>query len=168
MDFARSVVDEFLEDLELFNENEESKLKQRIQDPAYFRNFTALARSIAPDGEAVTTVGFSALRNGKRRDVALVKTHAGVSEEALPQRAAPNEPIQVLEGRLKAADAIRETKNQIKVLSDRGGKPQIIVVPEGIMADIVRPMWGEEVRVTARRRRGTLELVDIKKLRIRE
>lgn len=164
MDLAKAVVDEFLEDLELFNKAEDSKLKERITDPAYYRNFTALARTIAPDGDAVTTVGFTCLREGQRRDVALVRTTMRISDEARELPSAKRGQLQVLVGRLKAADAIRERKNQIKLLPERG-RPQTILVPEGMMADIVRPMWDETVRVTAKRKAGRLELVDIEKVR---
>lgn len=164
MDFAKAVVDEFLEELELFNEHDDSKLKQRIPDAAYYRNFTALARSIAPDGDAITTVGFTAVRDGKKRDVALVNTNPAPAEAPTEKRA-NREPTQILVGRLKAADALHQTKNRIKLLPDRGGRPETIFVPEGMMADIVRPMWGESVRVTAKRKRGTLELQTIEKVR---
>lgn len=167
MDFARAIVDEFLEELDLFNERDEAKLKQRIPDPAYYRNFTALARSIAPDGDAITTVGFSAVREGKKRDVALINTNPEPRESS-PEKRTNREPVQVLVGRLKAADAIRQTKNQIKLMPDRGGKPETISVPEGMMGDIVRPMWGESVRVTAKKKRGTLELLTIEKVRSKD
>jgi len=165
MDFAKAVVDEFLEELELFNEGDESKLKERIHNPAYYRNFAALARTIAPDGDAVTTVGFTAIREGSRRDVALVRPRR-MSETAEPRRA-QRKPLQVLVGRLKAADAILEKRNHIKLLPEHGGKPQTIVVPEGMMADIIRPMWDAVVRVTAKRKHRMLELVDIEKIRTR-
>jgi len=42
------------------------------------------------------------------------------------------------------------------------GNKEVIHVPEGMMDDIVRPMWGAEVSVTAERRGKKLILLDIK------
>jgi hypothetical protein len=70
-----------------------------------------------------------------------------------------------LTGTLKAADATREGKNQIKLIPDGPGKTQAIIVPPGMMADIVRPMWDELVVVRTRRKGRFLELVDIDKVR---
>ena len=68
-------------------------------------------------------------------------------------------------GRFRAADATKEGKNQIKLLLEHSGKIQTIIVPSGMMADIVRPMWDEIVLVRARRKRGILKLVAIEKVR---
>jgi tetratricopeptide (TPR) repeat protein len=163
MDFAKAVVDDLLEELELFNQADESKLRNRIPDPAYFRNFTALARAIAPDGVDISTVGFTAMRAGKKREVALLKGSRPITET--PAHPVKGQPPATFVGRLKAADATREGKNQIKLISDRPGKPQTIVVPPGMMSDIVRPMWDEIVRVRVKRKRGVLELLDIEKVR---
>ena len=163
MDFAKAVVDEFLEALDLFNRGDELKLRQHITDDAYYRNFKALARTIAPDGDAITTVGFTAVRDGKRHDVALLKS-ASETIEIAASAVRRNLEV-VLVGRLRAADATKEGKNQIKLIPEGAGKPQRILVPSGMMADIVRPMWDQVVSVRARRKRGVLELVDIDKIR---
>ncbi len=166
MDFAKAVVDELLESLELFNRGDELKLKQHITDEAYYRNFNALARTIAPDGDAITTVGFTAVRDGKRHDVALLKSSREMIETAeIAASAARRNEVVTLTGRLRAADATKEGKNQIKLIPEGAGKPVTIVVPSGMMADIVRPMWDELVSVRAKRKRGVLELVDIDKVR---
>jgi len=42
-----------------------------------------------------------------------------------------------------------------------GGTIYEILVPEGMMADIVRPLWDDEVIVTGIRRRKRIKLEDI-------
>jgi hypothetical protein len=162
MDFPRAVVDEFLASLELFNTGDESKLKEHITETAYYRNFTALARAIAPDGDAISTVGFTAIRDGKKQEVALRTNRPPVEPAVHPKK--HDEPV-TFTGRLKAADATREGKNQIKLIPEGPGKPHTIIVPPGMMADIVRPMWDELVSVRTRRKGRSLELVDIDKVR---
>src|SRR5579864_3981500 len=159
MDLAKAVVDDLLEELELFNEADETSLKQRIPDAAYYRNFRALARAIAPDGDAVRTVGFTAIREGKKYDVALLKSSWPIAEPTAHRTV--HDELVTFVGQLKAADAIKEGQNQIKLIPEGGGKPQSIIVPPGMMSDIVRPMWDEHVRVRTKRKRGKLELFDI-------
>jgi hypothetical protein len=160
MDLSKDVVNEFLEDIEIFSSGDEKELKRKIPNPAYYRNFTGLARSLAPDGDAVKTVGFSALRNGRRRDVLLVERQPAAIEPGITQRRKPE--VVEIEGELKLADALRKGKNQIKVSPSKGA-PCTVVVPEGMMDDIVRPMWGRVVTVKARRKGQKLELLDIAK-----
>ena len=62
---------EFLECIKLFNEEERNTLKERISDAAYFRNFVQQAKRLAPDGERITTVGFTATHRDAKTTVAL-------------------------------------------------------------------------------------------------
>ena len=71
MDFVREVVDEVLDCMDMFSIGREEQLKERIPDPAYFRNFVGLARKLAPDGEEISTVGITAIRGNSERRVML-------------------------------------------------------------------------------------------------
>jgi hypothetical protein len=136
------VLNEFLEDLDLFNKLDERSLRTRIHDKAYYRNFIALARNIAPDGDAIKTVGFTQFRDGKPREVALTKPRDEIPPELAPTAMLPeSEALIELKGRLSYADAIKEGHNQIKIVPEKG-PPTTAIVPEGMMDDIVRPMWG--------------------------
>ena len=57
------------------------------------------------------------------------------------------------------ADSTR-THPRIQVVDDQGTRHRIIV-PDGMMADIVKPMWETRVRVSGRKRLGALILDDI-------
>ena len=75
--------------------------------------------------------------------------------EQLPDAEA--EPVEI-RGVLQYADAIK--KNEIKVVDK--GKTQHVEVPEGMMDDIVRPMWNSRVVISATRTGSTITLRDIR------
>ena len=66
-----AIIDEFMDLLRLVNTSRTTEIQQRIPDPAYLRNFFGLARKIAPDGERISQVGFTAIRGGEQRSVGL-------------------------------------------------------------------------------------------------
>jgi len=149
------VVDEFLTCTEFLIQNKIDLLKIRISSEAYFRNFLRLTERIAPDGHSIKMVGFTAIKGGKAREVNLtipqdkIKT---VIEQDEVSTEPKSEPI-VLRGKLLFADAT-SAQNAIKVL-DPSGKKHKVTVPEGLMDDIVRPLWNRQVvvegKVTARK-----------------
>ncbi|MGH9759490.1 MAG: hypothetical protein ACREDR_37075, partial [Blastocatellia bacterium] len=73
MDFTGDVLDDLLTCLDLFQKAEDERLKRIIKDAAYLRNFLALTKQIAPDGNEIRQVGFALVRGEKRREVALTK-----------------------------------------------------------------------------------------------
>jgi hypothetical protein len=156
--FGQAVVDEFVGCLDVFQRDPRA-LRQRISDDAYRRNFVELARQLAPDGEQVRQVGFTVVREGKERHVSLT---ADAADLQMPD----HEPtvasqLRELKGELRSAEDIREHKFRLVV----DGKPSSwIWVPPGMMDDIVRPMWGELVSVTAMVQKGKLVLNTIKRI----
>lgn len=156
-----AVVDELLSNLELFSNYDDDGLKRSIPDPAYFRNFMGLARALAPDGANVALVGFTAVREGKERQVALTRTQDKVSlVEPLPAQGEGQAVVRV-EGRLLYADSTHKT-GEIKLVEESGKKHKV-KVPEGMMSDIVKPLWEDVVIVDGIRVRKVIELKDIRK-----
>ena len=167
-DEGAAVIDEVLDLLYVVQEGDRIELARRIPDPPYLRNFASLAKRLAPDGEHVSLVGLTSYRTGHpRRRVALrtprhelgdiasvtdVRETAESSEEVVPQ-------VNVT-GTLHYADAIGSGHGTIK-LEEKGGSVHEISVPEGMMSDIVRPLWDDVVRVTGVRRGRRIELKDI-------
>src|SRR5690606_16655595 len=74
LSFGQQVIDEMLGCLEIFIKGDQTELKKRIPDEAYFNNFVGLARSIAPDGKDLNLVGFTTTRGGKEKRVAITKS----------------------------------------------------------------------------------------------
>ena len=157
LDSSGEVVDELLECLGAFNRLDQKTLKQRISDAAYYTNFVALARNLAPDGESVRLVGFTTFRAGVNIEVELKTPQGEVTSALLGQKPNLVSKTVRVSGRLSFADASGR-KRQIRL----GETREIIHVPEGMMDDIVRPMWGTDVLVNARKEGRKLTLVDIK------
>jgi tetratricopeptide (TPR) repeat protein len=153
-----NVIEHMLKDLELLNNSKEDLLKESINDSAYFRNFIALAKKLAPDGENVNTVGFTILREGKARTIELRRTQAEISfakKEKNKDEMAREEVV----GQLSYADA---KEDKIKLTLEN--KKQVnIFVPKGLMNDVVKPFWGDMVRIIGRRVEKGIVLDDITK-----
>lgn len=145
-----AVLDEFLECLALFQSEDRARLSERIPDSAYYRNFTALAMRLVPDGDRIRQVGFTLLRGTEERRVALTHRPA-VSKLQQAESDNGQAPVAIL-GWLKKADEM--TKNEIIGIVDQSGAKYMIGVPQGMMNDIVKPLWGERVRVVAIPKKG--------------
>ena len=162
-----AIIDEFMDLLALINSSHITEIQQRIPDPAYLRNFFGLARKIAPDGERISQVGFTAIRDGVQRSVGLTMPAAELpslppemssSLQKIEADQTPNEPIEI-RGILRHADATREG-NVIQVID--GNKKRTVQVPQGMMNDIVRPMWDSHVIIQGVRTGEHIILEDIR------
>jgi hypothetical protein len=151
------IIDDLLQCLETFGAKDEERLKELIPDATYRRNFIALAERLGPDGDQVKVVGLTVLRQGEERKVALVKKYP-----EQPVNAPPDQISSVIVGRLLFASATSDRK-KIKVV-DEEGVAHALLVPEGMMADIVRPLWEDTVRVKVRKRGKTLYLEHIERV----
>jgi len=167
MSVGESVIDEVVDCLDLYVREDEEALREKIQDAAYLTNFKALAKAIAPDGEEIEMVGFTAFREGRERTVAL-RPPRPRGTPAPPFGTVPEESKGKAEvtvtGALRFADALEHKHHLIKLLDDNGVKHSV-VVPPGMMDDIVRPLWSSRVKVSGRPSRGRIMLTDIAKAR---
>lgn len=146
-----AIIDEFMDLLVLINSSHITEIQKRIPDPAYLRNFFGLTRKIAPDGERISQVGFTAIRDGVQRsvgltmpavDLPLLPPETSSSLQKIEPEQTPTEPIEI-RGILRHADAMREDSNVIQIID--GNKRHTVQVPQGMMNDIVRPMWDSHV-----------------------
>lgn len=162
-DYATEVVDEVMDCLQLVNEADEGALREKIEDEAYYRNFVGLAQQIAPDGEDVRQVGFTVIRGSTEKRVALRR----LQDEITPHRLGPEQPtapsakrskIVTVKGQLLLADHRKTERGVIELVDHQDPtKRYKVIVPEGMMGDIVRPLWEYTVEVTGRStRRGIL------------
>src|SRR5205814_1258011 len=112
-------------------------------------NFVALARNIAPDGEVVNFVGFSAVKEGVMRTVSLVAQNVGTAAlgPSLAIAALKSPPLKDtgadIQGMLKEADSRDSKRGKIHVI-DAEGTSHAVIVPPGMMSDIVKPLWDTE------------------------
>lgn len=162
---GEDVIDELLDCLRLFAEGDDAQLRNRIAEEAYYRNFIGLARAIQPDGAKVDMVGFTTMRRGTTKQVAM-RQAGEISPSLTPQDVAAefskkrkaDEDLVELRGTLKIADA---TKNEIFIVTD-GGNKEKVVVPIGMMSDIVKPLWDSEVELSGIRKGRKIHLMQIK------
>jgi hypothetical protein len=154
------IVTDLLECLTLFNAGDQEGLRERIPEAPYFRNFVGLAKQLAPDGEDVRVVGITASAAGRAEQrVALTRPRDEIPH--LEPSGEGEKPVEVrtVTGVLRFADALR-SEQRIKLVDDKG-KPHNILVPEGMMTDIVKPLWNDRVVVTGRVQKRALLLDDI-------
>ena len=152
------VLNEFMDLIGLLNDAAIADIRARIPQPAYLTNFLGLAKNLAPDGDRIRQVGFTTKTKSGTRFESITKTK---SELPPPPMEPPHDETTRIEisGTLRYAESIE--KNQIKII-DSEDKAHTISVPEGMMNDIVRPMWDSEVTVTGLRQGGSITLQDIR------
>jgi hypothetical protein len=168
---GEEVIDDFLTCLDLFNREDTNELRALIPDDAYFANFVGLARNLQPDGTKVNMVGFTAIRAGKPRQVALRKARGDAP--GLPgiditlessQTSGVSSQQEIVRGELQFADITSrrgKQSNEIKIVA--GGNLRFtVVVPPGMMDDIVKPLWASEVEVSGVRKGNKIYLSDIR------
>lgn len=164
---GEAVIDELLDCLELYARGDGDQLRGRIKEEAYYRNFVSLARTLQPDGAKLNMVGFTTVRRGQVKQVAIRQPSEGTPElvpmDVLPEKEKGKEDegeIVQLSGILKVANSIKKN-DEIQLLL-ANNKKMTIIVPPGMMGDIVKPLWDTEVSVTSTRKGRYLHLMQIR------
>ena len=161
---AQEIVDEFLDVMEILESSADLRvLQERIPEAPYLRNFLGLVKKIAPDGDRVQQVGFTVRRGNRERRVSVMKPAARMplpsSVELPAEIKKPSKSVE-FRGTLRFADAIGDDSSKIKIV-DSHGKSHSVIVPLGMMNDIVRPMWDSEVVIRGIKRGRATELQEI-------
>lgn len=149
------VIDEIISCLDDYNHERETILKDKIKEEAYYRNFIGIAKSLAPDGQEIKQVGFTTIRKGKEKRVRLTRTRQDMkqTERKLKDKGTTvSRPITIT-GNLRYADERKTARGIIKLVDDEN-KWHDVIVPEGMMSDIVKPLWEERVVVSGYIHRG--------------
>jgi hypothetical protein len=167
-DPSELLLNELLDCLVMIEDGNEANLKDRIQDAAYYNNFVALAKGILPDGDRVKTVGFTVQRDGRTREVALRHTAAEIRGGFTPLLSPDTKRVAIgkektveVSGQLKLADSTHES-NKIRLVSEH--KSVTVLVPEGMMTDIVKPLWNEWVIIQGLKMGRSISLSTIRKM----
>ena len=143
------VIDEVMRNIELVSNGRFKELEENLPSPAYFRSFVGVARRIAPDDKNVTSVALSANVSGMQRQIAFERKQSEIPtipktlnlEDDLHQKSVSVTVI----GSLRYADALK--KSEVKLVDETGGT-WTVDVPEGSMEDVVRPHFGNTVKVS--------------------
>lgn len=158
---AEEIIGEFLDLIELANGDREDELRSRIPDSNYRQNFVGLGKRLAPDGRRIRQVGFT-LVNGKTiRTLAVTTPASRFLSPRLETKGASRSVIEA-SGVLRYADATGTKNNRIR-LDGSDGSSHEVLVPPGLMDDIVRPMWNSHVTVrgSLKRRQRIIRLYEI-------
>lgn len=159
------IVSDLFDCMGMIEGGKDSKLKKHIADEAYFHNFVALARQIAPDGKGVKRVSFVATQGQKEQQVTLSRPSSTIRISGPKRTSVSLEDANIiLRGRLLVANN-RDLSAQgyIQLVTGSNEERRRITVLPGMMADIVRPLWEENVTVECQRRGAKLYLVSIHK-----
>lgn len=167
MGFGEEVIDEILDCCDLLDRQEIERLHERISDQSYYANFVGLVKELVPDGKTVENVGFTAMRGGKEKHVVfstprekVVRALRATEVVTVPSKEELEAGEEVhLQGWLRFADA-RKPDGLIEIIDDNNVGHKLHI-PAGMMADIVRPMFGSEVMVDGRRKGEAVVLEDI-------
>ena len=163
---SEETIDDLLECLDLFSKGAEKELRKKIPQEDYYTNFVGLARNLGPDGEEVNIVGLSAMRQGILRTVSLTPRsitaeHAIAFGIAALTPASSEQPPSMIQGVLREADSRDSKRGKIHVV-DAEGASHTVVVPPGMMSDIVKPLWESEVVIVGERKGKSIFLKDIR------
>ncbi|MBT9141656.1 MAG: hypothetical protein DDT32_00140 [Syntrophomonadaceae bacterium] len=160
---SSQIIDEIMSCLEFFSRSEEKELREKIPQEAYYRNFVGIAKNLAPDGIEIRQVGFTALHAGRERKISLTRPRGEIrlaAERKEELEAKAEGKFAAITGRLLLADARHSGRERIELVDD-AGQAHNVIVPEGMMSDIVKPLWQERVRVTGFYKQRAIRLEDI-------
>jgi hypothetical protein len=161
LDMGIDVVGEIFDCIELVNRHDESLLRERIEDDAYYENFISLTRQLAPDGDRVSHVGLTLQTDGADRTVAFNRKRHDWEPSIQGDPTIAETKLNEVRGILRKADATGKRRGSIHVV-DEMEQSHKVTVPIGMMADIVRPMFDCEVVVRGMKTRtGVIILEDI-------
>lgn len=162
MEVQTQLIDNILKNIKLINEENYSQLTENIKDDAYRRNFIALTKQLAPDGDRIKLVGFTTSRGENNETVALTRVDKEFQVQIPVEDSTvlvSNRPIEIT-GTLSFADS---KKSKIK-LTDSKNIDYNIEVPQGLLADIVKPYFEETVIIKGIKKGKKIELEDIEKV----
>jgi len=155
------IVDEFMSLMGLVSKGDYGRIEEAIPQAPYRTNFIQLAKRLAPDGEDIKMVGFTSMREGRERFVEVSRPRKEiVPPELPPSDVTPPERVSV-NGILRFADATHADSDLIKIVDEEAGTIHSVRVPEGMMSDIVKPLWDCHVVVTGTKVGKLITLQDI-------
>ncbi len=160
---ASQAIDEVIDCIKLLDQGETESIRERIPEQNYYNNFVGLAKQIAPDGYKITTVGLTRTNHTGSRKVALRKIQKNIQleypeinlQKTLNQKGIPV----TVKGNLLFANALHKGETTIKLRAAK--ENYTIIVPPGMMDDIVKPLWHREVSVSGLRYDKSISLQEI-------
>lgn len=159
------IVDEIMSCYEIFEGKEPLKLKDKFKDEDYYQNFVGLAKQIAPDGNNVKLVGFTTIREGREKLVALRKSRKELRDsiKSIEGETEHEDKVSVQHtGILMQANTPLVGKyGTVKLIEMETKEKHMIKVPIPIMKDVVQPFYEELVTIQGYEKDGKIILEEI-------
>lgn len=162
------VVDEVMTCIQMFEMSQPEELKKHIPDENYYENFVGLTKLIAPDGDKIKMVGFSVNRNGENKPIALKKSQNQIRDSFTPsehdEQTETKYTKKEISGILIHAHSPMKRKHgvvKLQVLDEYESIQIQIMVPIGLMKDVVQPFYEERVRIQVTEKENKLYLDEI-------
>lgn len=152
---AQRVFDEMMTGFEYLNESNYERLRQHIEQPAYYQHFVSQSKIIAPDGDRVNLVGFTSAN----RSVGMTNIRENIEFQpaVAPEDREEYKSIDV-SGILDYA--VSRQRDTVGLTTDEG-KTYTIFVEEG-MDDLVKSYFKEYVSVRGITKDGNnIQLLDM-------
>lgn len=153
------IILDIMKSIDLVQAGESEKLKALVKRDEYYSNIIGLVKELAPDATNINFVGLTANINKEIRTTALTRLRSDIKMPIIlppDEGAEADEPIEIT-GKLTGAELYAK---DIQV-TDVDGCSYKIIVPDGIMADIVRPYWEKIVCIKAIKRGKSLYYSDL-------
>jgi hypothetical protein len=157
-DIQAAVINEILENVEMVNNHDENRLKDKIVNEDYFFNTLGLIKKLAPGNNEVSVVGLTASKNGTDDSVAFTRTSDEIKIAPFVHKTdISNMEDIIVRGQLNYASA---TKGDIRLDAD-DGISYSISVPKGLLADIVKPYWEQYVTIKGKKQEKIIFFEDL-------
>jgi hypothetical protein len=157
-DIPALVINEMLESIKMVNNRDEKKLKEKITNEDYFFNMLGLIKKLSPDSKEVSLVGLTTSKKDVDNTVAFTRPAAEIEITPIVHAVNTSEMQTVdISGKLTYADA---KKSDIK-LEAKNGESYTVLVPKGILADIVKPYWEQDVTIRGRKQENKIFFEDL-------
>jgi hypothetical protein len=149
------LIDEVITGIDLVNKSDDRALRGLIKDETYYYHFVSLTREMAPDGDRVSSVGFTT----KSRAINLTRYHNDIPLIAQPQVQLDKEKLEVTTVIGKLDYAVAREKGVIGLTTEEN-RHFTISVHEGL-EDLVRSYFGQWVEVVGPHKGTSIYLRDI-------
>lgn len=152
--FISKVIDEALENINLYNNGEEQRLRQKLNDESYYQNFNAFAKKLLPDGNEINLVGITSYRGEESKKYRITRIRKKIDKSEKIESLITQEETKstiVITGILNFAS---DNSHKIKIFNESDKKSYEIIVPDG-MNDVVTSYWAKEVTLKVFHKKNT-------------
>ena len=158
-DIQAVVVNEIVENIKMVNNHDENKLKEKIENEDYFINTLGLIKKLSPDNKEISLVGLTTQKNGNENMVSFTRLTDEIKLAPIICKEGVSDMEDVfITGKLIYANA---PTSGIRLTTDNG-EQYTIIIPKGLLADIVKPYWEQTVTIKGKKNGKKIIFEDLK------